>query len=371
MGSDSTGESTAQAESGSESAPPTEPTDKGAHMLVRRRFRFGPRVRRWLGRALWVGLGGGLTLVLQFVAPLFIGPTLPPLADPLRPTGGFAEPLPGDVSVVSNLIYVNRAEADGGSLRLDLYLPPGEPPTSAGWPAMIGLHGGTFIHGNKGEYAFVARDLAQHGVAVASIQYRLYPAHRWPAPVDDAVEALRWLREHASDHRLDRARLGAIGRSSGAYLALMLALQDPVLQVVVSEAGPTDLSPYLWDGDVRGWLLEGFFDATRDDGTVDAARIEAASPTEQVRADSTIRALLFHGSIDRTVPFAQSRLFEAALQRHGHPVRLVPYPQTGHDPFNVHWSDHARWEVLAFLESAGWRATAAVDPQQPSDSDHR
>ena len=63
---------------------------------------------------------------------------------------------------------------------LDLYLPEGR---GGPWPMAVGIHGGGWCSGRKEMYAWAGELLAQHGLAAASVNYRLCPQHVWPADV--------------------------------------------------------------------------------------------------------------------------------------------------------------------------------------------
>src|SRR5207245_1713731 len=79
-----------------------------------------------------------------------------------------------------------------------VYRPVGTPPL----PVVVTLHGGGFVHGSLDSHDGVARRLADaSGCVVVSVGYRLAPEHRFPAGVEDAYQATRWVAEHA--HELD------------------------------------------------------------------------------------------------------------------------------------------------------------------------
>jgi acetyl esterase/lipase len=104
----------------------------------------------------------------------------------------------------------------GGALRIRLYC------ASSGdrLPGLIYLHGGGFVAGSLETHDSIARALAQSGaVRVASVDYRLAPEHRFPAALEDALAAVRYISGHASEFGIDSARIGLCGDSAGATLA--------------------------------------------------------------------------------------------------------------------------------------------------------
>ena len=81
-------------------------------------------------------------------------------------------------------------------------------PDSGGpWPALVYVHGGSWMHGDKSEAAMFARGLNSMGYLVVSINYRLYPPATFPAMIEDVKCAIRSLRAHAADTTLTRTAL--------------------------------------------------------------------------------------------------------------------------------------------------------------------
>ncbi len=103
-----------------------------------------------------------------------------------------------------------------GILRIRLYSPSSDDQL----PGLIYFHGGGFVAGTLETHDPIARALAQSGlVRVASVDYRLAPEHRFPAALEDALAAVRYIGAHASEFGIESARLGICGDSAGATLA--------------------------------------------------------------------------------------------------------------------------------------------------------
>ena len=147
-------------------------------------------------------------------------PGMPACRGAARSEEGHARPRDGDGATVHrDVVY---SSVDGLELRLDLYVPDVRPA-----PLCIWLHGGGWLRGSRSDRADERLvPLARSGVAVAAVQYRLSGQASFPAPLDDARAAVRWLRAHAHDYGLDAARVGAWGASAGGHLASLLALTD-------------------------------------------------------------------------------------------------------------------------------------------------
>lgn len=111
-----------------------------------------------------------------------------------------------------------------GAIALRLYRPAtGDP--SAVLPALVYYHGGGWVIGDLDTHDTLCRELANgSGCAVVSVDYRLAPEHRFPAAVDDAVAALRWVHDHAAQLHVDPARLAVGGDSAGGNLAAVVAI---------------------------------------------------------------------------------------------------------------------------------------------------
>jgi acetyl esterase/lipase len=94
-------------------------------------------------------------------------------------------------------------------------------------PAVVQIFPGAWQRGAPEDDAIVARMLASLGYVVFAIDYRLAPAARWPAQIEDVRSALRWIEAHGGEHGADVTRMALFGRSAGAHLALLAAYVDP------------------------------------------------------------------------------------------------------------------------------------------------
>ncbi len=103
-----------------------------------------------------------------------------------------------------------------GALRVRLY----SPATPKILPGLIYFHGGGLVAGSLDTHDCIGRALCHSGgVRVVSVDYRLAPEHRFPAAVEDAKAAVRYIGAHAADFGIDAERLGICGDSAGATLA--------------------------------------------------------------------------------------------------------------------------------------------------------
>lgn len=128
------------------------------------------------------------------------------------------------------LASIEDGTLDGaaGRLAMRLYRPQGV----GDWPLTVFFHGGGFVSCGIDTHDNICRRVAATAsTLVASVEYRLAPEHRFPAGVDDAVAALRWLHAHAGGIGADASRIALAGDSAGAHLAALCAQRSRGLPV--------------------------------------------------------------------------------------------------------------------------------------------
>ena len=123
--------------------------------------------------------------------------------------------LPAGVLARENLTYATHPTGD---LQLDLY----RPANSKLCPAVIFVHGGGWIAGDRTMERAFAQHLAARGYVAVPVSYRLGEPGRFPNSIHDLKTVIRWLRAHAAEHGIDPAHIGAIGGSAGGTLATFL-----------------------------------------------------------------------------------------------------------------------------------------------------
>ena len=232
-------------------------------------------------------------------------------------------------------------EADGQELLLDISHPPARDTPRA---AVLLFHGGAWMVGTAGRESMAqpAMALAEDGYVAFNVEYRLTgdPAgdHRWPAQLDDAQRAVRWVRANADRYGVDPDRVGAYGHSAGGHLAALLGVRetrdtsDPELAAyssrvacVITIAGHLDLSiPYPGEFDRQS--LVALLGGTPDE--VPEAYLDA-SPITWVDEESA-PFLVIHGAADDMNPVAHARHMVAALHEVGVEVVSVELPTGNH-----------------------------------------
>jgi acetyl esterase/lipase len=225
------------------------------------------------------------------------------------------------------LVYVLR---DNEPLTLDLFQGSGQ---SAPTPCVVVIHGGSWQSGDNTQLDPLNSYLAARGYAVASINYRLGPEHKFPAALEDVQAAIAYLKANAAELGLDAVRFVLLGRSAGGQLALLAAYtaHDPSIRGVISLYGPADLiyayahpaNPMVFDS--RG-VLEAYLGGNPDQVR---SQYDDASPINFI-ADDTPPTLLIHGGRDELVSPMQSERLAGALERAGRPSLLVILPWATH-----------------------------------------
>ncbi|MEP6988575.1 MAG: alpha/beta hydrolase, partial [Chloroflexota bacterium] len=120
---------------------------------------------------------------------------------------------------------VTYGEVGGEKLVLDVY----QPAASDGpLPAVIVIHGGAGSFGDRSGESDRAQGLAANGYVAFNIDYRLLDGGKnpWPAQIEDAQLAVRWVRANAKQYNVDPDRLCSLGHSFGGELAALLGERD-------------------------------------------------------------------------------------------------------------------------------------------------
>jgi acetyl esterase len=236
---------------------------------------------------------------------------------------------------------VEYSRADGKALLLDLHVPAGSGP----FPTAIIVHGGGFNMGNKRTYVTPLFDLLTGaGFAWFTIDYRLAPENKFPAPAEDVEAAIRWVHANAKKYRVDTKRIAIMGESAGGFLVGYVGThltQSTQVAAVVDFYGPADLAameqqrkanPERFDlakMQSHAQRTGDFFGVQSLDATAKAARQRALSPLYAAHAGMP-PFLLIHGDADEQVPYQQSPSFCEAIKKAGSACTLLTIPGGRH-----------------------------------------
>jgi acetyl esterase len=132
----------------------------------------------------------------------------------------FTQPDPPEVGAVRDL----EARGPAGPIPLRSYRPAGSSPDAV-LPVLVYYHGGGWVIGDLDTHDVLCRQLCNSsGCAVIAVDYRMGPENRFPAAVDDAVGAARWVRSQAASLKVDPSRMAVGGDSAGGNLAAVVAI---------------------------------------------------------------------------------------------------------------------------------------------------
>lgn len=233
------------------------------------------------------------------------------------------------VDVLSDIAYgaaVNVSSGLNETLLLDRYQPVGD--SLSGRPAVVVVHGGGFVAGDKGDPDMVrlSEQLARAGYVAVSINYRLLQPGGGGGSAQNVLDlqadvkaAVRFLRSMAGPWRIDETRIAAIGASAGAILSLAAAYLPEE-----GQSGSPGFSSEL-QAVVSLW------------GALDPAEIEAGEAP----------VCVIHGTNDRIVPYARGVAVHQQALAVGIPTELHAIQGAGHSPYPTFFSDHYD-DVLAF-----------------------
>ncbi|HBV65375.1 MAG TPA: lipase [Rhodopirellula sp.] len=240
---------------------------------------------------------------------------------------------------------ISYAEVDQKPQLLDLYLPQDQSDPA---PLVIWVHGGAWRAGSRTRVP-VTR-LLEHGLAIASVDYRLSGQAAFPAQVHDINRAIDYLHLNADELGLDPARFAIAGSSAGGHLAALVGVshgiaalsaptpqalatnsKSPQLKAIVSFFGASNLQTILQQSTPHGLsvrvpalqlLLRG-----QPDQNPELAKL--ASPVTHVDSNDP-PLLLLHGDQDPQMPINQSHELEGAYRRAGCPVHFDVVHGGGH-----------------------------------------
>ncbi len=271
------------------------------------------------------------------------------------------------VTVKPDITYATYGKE---KMQLDLVLPAGPGPH----PVVLCFHGGAWTAGSRKELTTptivipgltpsgskevgILENLARRGYAAATVSYRLAPKSKFPAQIEDAKTAVRFLRANAKKYDLDPDRVAAMGFSAGAHLALLLGTTDSAagfdgtehadqsskVQCVIDFFGPADMALYAESPGLKESILTSLLGK---ECQTDPKCITRASPMEYVSKTSA-PTLFIHGTVDLVVPIVHSEKMYKKMKEAGVPVAMHKVPWKGHG-----WEDQdaTRAAAMAAME---------------------
>src|SRR4051794_495008 len=242
---------------------------------------------------------------------------------------------------------VEYARVDGAPLYFDAAIPEGSGP----FPAVILVHGGGWVRGDRlTEVQSLFAPLTKAGFAWFSIDYRLSSDWmQFGAAIEDVENAVRFVKAHAAEYRIDPGTVALLGESAGGQLAAMAALNasgETRVNAVVALYTPTDLVDLAKNSALVPQQIRESFQGTPFE-TLMMARLRQLSPLYNLKRDAP-PFLLIHGTADRLVPFAQSEAMCNRMKATGASCELYSVQGAGH---GIRW-----WESSRPDESSAYKA---------------
>ena len=238
----------------------------------------------------------------------------------------------GRVSIKEGIVI---GEGGGRSLKADIFLPPLEEKSR---PAVLFIHGGGWIEGDRSQLRGYGILLARLGFVCMCNSYRLSNESIWPAQIQDVNCAIRYLRTNATDLGLDPNRIGVSGNSAGGHLSLMAAASN-YDQIFEGEGGSNEVSSEIkavcaiyppttirqlemLNPLENAFLLLMGKEAKKED-------YDKASPLNYVTEDYP-PCMLIHGSTDSVVRLKDSTKFYEKLIEFDRPASLHVFSEEEH-----------------------------------------
>lgn len=259
---------------------------------------------------------------------------------------------------------VEFGQPDGTKLYLDLHVPDGPGP----FPAAILVHGGGFDEGTRSTNVRpLFEPLANAGFAWFSIDYRMAPQFKFPQADEDLNSAIKWVKTHAREYRVNAAKLAIIGESAGGYLVNYAGTHgkpDTRVAAVVDFYGPSDyakLAERRRDHpdefnmvSINRHAANGggihFFGAEKLDSE-GLSKLRNVSPINAVHKGMP-PFFCIHGTKDEQVSYEQSTAFCDSIRKAGNVCELIPIEGGKHGMSTWRASEMQHWkpEMIAWLK---------------------
>jgi acetyl esterase/lipase len=260
--------------------------------------------------------------------------------------------------VIYDIQYWSSPEADPVKNRLDLFLPNGK-----NWPTLIFVHGGEWISGDKSLkvmgadiYRNIGRFFASRGIGVAIINYRLMPGIDWKSQIMDVARAVDWVHQHIKEYQGNPKAIFIAGHSSGAQLAVRVALDGSRLQAL-------GLSPNVFCGVIpvsgAGYDLtdeetyelakkEDIFEKLFHTGSIPESLRHALSPIRFVNSKAPPFLILYAQDEEKQLQHESIRLHEKLIEA-GAKSQLIVIPQEDHKTVILSLSNPQKIPTAAIL----------------------
>lgn len=247
---------------------------------------------------------------------------------------------------------IEFAKPNGFSLTLDAYVPDGAGP----FPTAIIVHGGGFARGDKQTYVPPLFDpLTQAGFTWFTINYRMHPQFKFPAPAEDIEAAIAFVKAHAKEYKVDLRRVVLIGESAGGALVSFVGVKNQSaikLAAVVPFYGVHDWQQRAEQeaaGKVGPSIWREFFSVPPGSSP------EAIKRMKEVSAATYIKKglppfLLIHSTTDEQVNYQQSVVMQQRMKQAGNVCDLITVEGAKHGMTIITQFPDTRVQMIAWLK---------------------
>lgn len=208
---------------------------------------------------------------------------------------------------------------------LDVY----SPPEGKDHPVIVWIHGGGWSKGDKASLQQKPQAFVDKGFVLVSVNYRLVPAVSVKDIMADLAKSVRWVREHATEHRGDPDSLIIMGHSAGAHLAALLCTDDRYLKAAgvpmtcLKGCVPLDVSAYDIPKRIKD-VDDGISKTFKTVFGADEAAQREVSPVQHIAKDKHIPPFLLLHVASREDTKAQAHWLAEKLRASSIPARVVP-----------------------------------------------
>lgn len=247
------------------------------------------------------------------------------------------------LTLMTNVTYRRVISWFGSTMRdlkMDIILPKNRKGHVA-CPTILWFCGGAYKEVDRAVWIPQLVDLARRGYVIASAEYRTSNESPFPAALEDAKAAVRFLKANAADFFVDPDRICVMGESAGGTLASLVGTTSGCKEFDVGEnlnysssvkaavdyygVVKMDIQKEVCDTEnssVAAWCMEAFLGSNWKEA-------ERASAINYVCKD-TVPFLIFHGDRDQLVPIANSELFYEKLIENGCDAEFYTIAGAGH-----------------------------------------
>lgn len=228
-------------------------------------------------------------------------------------------------------------------LQVRIYKPEGRGP----FPVLLNAHGGAWNNLDRTRDESLNLVLAASGILVAAFDFRLAPAHPYPAQIVDVHYGIRWLKAHAHEWGGDAGRTGAVGTSSGGHTVLLIAMRPhDAFYASIPLPGAPDVDARLDYVVLNSAVIDPYVRYTWAKGSGNdrlVAATEAYFPHPEAMHEANPQemldrrdweelppVLIIHGTADQNYPNEIPERFAPAYQAAGGYVQFEQFPGMPH-----------------------------------------